>query len=159
MEITQLMSAMNWIEDDHQLVVDKLRALQQALGCLREPGSDAARFLRRLQTFNQAIAARFSAHVAQQEVHVLPYLQNNLPDEPGLVATLREEHEKIKSKLGEWDSCLKVALQLESVPHAVLLDILAYGWEVWELLDRHAHRETTALGRCFGRFLQAVPGM
>ena len=35
----------------------------------------------------------------------------------------------------------------------VLRDLLAYGWELWELLDNHAHAETQAVHQCVAQSL------
>jgi hemerythrin-like domain-containing protein len=160
MEISQLMSAMNMVETDHQLVVEKLQLLKDALGCLMDSERNATSLVKRIYELSKVIASRFSTHVAQQEIRLLPFLVQNLPEEPGLVATLRNEHERIERKSAELSNCLKVALELEEkLPHAVLWDVMTYGWELWELLDGHAHRETAAIRRCFAKFVQTIPGM
>ena len=34
-------------------------------------------------------------------------------------------------------------------------DLLSFGWELWDLLDHHAHAETYAVQRCLDRLLPA----
>jgi hypothetical protein len=157
MEISQLMSAMNMVETDHQLVVEKLQLLKDALGCLMDSDRNPASVVKRIDELSKVIASRFSAHVAQQEIRLFPFLLQNLPEEPDLVAALRKEHEGIEQKSAELSNCLKLALELEEkLPHAVLWDVMTYGWDLWELLDGHAHRETAAIRRCFAKFVQTM---
>jgi hemerythrin-like domain-containing protein len=160
MEINELMSAMSLVETNHRLILEKLELVKESLGCLMKPEITRAPVIQKFQDLVQAIAARFSAHLAQQEVQLFPFLLKHLPEEPDLVSDLRKEHDQIEHKMEEMSNCLKVALELEeNVPHAVLWDIATYGWELWELLDSHAHRETRAVRQCFSKFLQTVPGM
>jgi acetyl esterase/lipase len=45
-------------------------------------------------------------------------------------------------------NCLGVADELEGeFPRMVLRDLLAYGWDLWDLLDDHARTETRAVQR------------
>jgi hypothetical protein len=39
----------------------------------------------------------------------------------------------------------------------VLRDLLTYAWELWELLDRHAHAETQGIHECLERHLHDHP--
>ena len=62
---------------------------------------------------------------------------------------LRREHAEIRRKREELDNCLALAGELEDgLPKRVLRDLLTYGWELWELLDNHAHTETQAVHQC-----------
>ncbi len=77
---------------------------------------------------------------------------------PELVALLRAEHSEILRKREELGNCLEVAGGLEDrLPRAVVRDLLGYGWELWELLDHHAHAETRAVHRCLARSLLGEP--
>jgi hypothetical protein len=37
-------------------------------------------------------------------------------------------------------------------PGDALLDLLAHGWDLWDVLDEHARLETDAVGQCLDRF-------
>jgi hypothetical protein len=75
-------------------------------------------------------------------------LERHQPGGPELVARLRREHAEIRRRCEELGDCLEVAGELEGAfPRAVLRDLLAYGWDLWELLDDHARTETRAVHR------------
>jgi hypothetical protein len=49
-----------------------------------------------------------------------------------------------------------VAAELgDELPAAVVNDLLVFGWELWDILDHHAHAETYAVQRCLARSLPA----
>jgi hypothetical protein len=82
-------------------------------------------------------------------------LKSTSPDGPELVACLRREHEELRRKREEFGNCLELAIELEGgLTKTVLRDLLGYGWDLWDLLDKHAHVETRALHQYLARSLR-----
>ena len=80
------------------------------------------------------------------------------PEGADLVSRLRLDHEEIRQKREEFGNCVLVALDLEdTLPQAVVRDLLIDGWDLWSLLDRHAHVETQSLQECIVRYFQDEP--
>jgi hypothetical protein len=87
-------------------------------------------------------------------------LEQQKPDGAELVGRLRLEHEEIRHKREEFGNCLQVASDLEErLPRAVVRDLLIDGWDLWEILDKHAYVETQAVQQCVARYLrdESVP--
>jgi hemerythrin-like domain-containing protein len=156
MDISELMEVMNTVEEDHRQVLEKLQALQEGLGGLTGTARSRQLALLRLSEVNDLLANRFAEHALEEETALFPFLARNLPDEPDLVDSLRQEHEEIAGKREEFGDCLAMAQELG---HGLTREIIASGWELLDLLDRHAQRETQAVQKCFARYLQTVPGM
>jgi hemerythrin-like domain-containing protein len=161
MNASESMAALGTVEQDHRLVLDKVQALKEAIGFLVEPeGTDLRRALDRLKALERFFATQFAAHMEEEEQTLFPFLQRHDPDSSEVVAQLRREHADIRRQLEEFGNCLAVAGELEDeLPRAVLRDLLADGWRLWEALDSHAHDETRAVHRCVGRALigEAAP--
>jgi len=155
MNANQFLAALNTVEQDHCLVLDKMRALKDAVGCLLDPeGTDPRQVVERLRDLNDYFATQFASHMEEEETTLFPLLEQQEQGGPELVAHLRAEHGEILRKREELGNCLEVAGGMEArLPRAVLRDLLGYGWELWELLDHHAHAETRAVHRCLARSL------
>jgi hypothetical protein len=154
MNAAQARAALATVEQDHQLVLDKMRALKDAMSGLLEPEStEAGRVLDRLREIDEYFATHFAAHLEEEETTLFPFLERQDPAGAALVASLRHEHAQIRRKREEFGTCLGVAGELEDgPPERVLRDLLFYGWDLWDALDQHAHAETRALHQCiFGR--------
>jgi hemerythrin-like domain-containing protein len=156
MNRTELMGALHTVEQDHRLVLDNVEALKDTVGSLLEPeGEDRQRVLGKLQEINAYFATQFEAHLEEEETTLFPLLEQQPPDGPELVARLRQEHEQIRNRRKEFGDSLEFALELEDgLTRAVLRDLLTYGLDLWELLDKHAHVETQAVHQCVARYLQ-----
>ena len=150
-------AALNTVEEDHRLVLEKMRALREAISWLISPGGPGRRrALDRLREVHDYFATHFAAHLLEEETTLFPYLRRCLPDGPDLVARLQAEHAEIRRKREEFGNCLDVAAELgDGLPSAVVNDLLVFGWELWDLLDHHAHAETYAVQRCVARPLPA----
>ena len=150
MNAAELTAALATVEQDHQLVLDQVQALKDAVTALLEPEvGDLPGVLDRLRQSNAFFATHLEAHLDEEEVTLFPLLEQLRPEGAELVARLRREHEMVRSKREEFDSCLHVALELEgAVTRTVIWDLLVYGWELWEILDRHAHDETRGVHQC-----------
>jgi Hemerythrin HHE cation binding domain len=157
MNAAELVAALNTVEQDHRLVLDKVQALKEAVCCLVDPeGAGLRRALDRLRDLNDYFATQFAVHLDEEETTLFPLLERHRPAGADLVGRLRAEHAEILRKREELDNCLEVASDLEdALPRALVRDLLAYGWELWDLLDNHAHAETRAVHECIGVL---VPG-
>jgi hemerythrin-like domain-containing protein len=149
MNAADLLPALNTVEQDHRLVLDNVRALKEAASYLLDPGGiDPRQALDRLHKLHRYFTTQFTAHAEEEETTLFPLLAQHQPEGPELVARLRREHVEIRRRCEELGNCLGVADELEGeFPRRVLRDLLAYGWDLWELLDDHARTETRAVHR------------
>jgi hemerythrin-like domain-containing protein len=160
MNAAQFQAALNTVEQDHQAVLDNVQSLKETVCLLLDPDSkDSARVLDRLREIQAYLATQFEAHMEEEETTLFPLLERYKPEGTQLVARLRREHDEIRRKRQELADCLEVAQGLEGgTPHMVILDVLGYGWDLWERLDTHAHAESGALHECLTQSLpHAVP--
>src|SRR5579864_5225880 len=130
MNATDLLPALNTVEQDHRLVLDKMRALKETACYLLDPGDTTPRqVLERLRGLHDYFATQFTAHLEEEEKTLFPLLEQHQPGGPELVARLRREHGEIRRRCEELGNCLEVADGLEDeFPRMVLRDLLAYGW-------------------------------
>jgi hypothetical protein len=142
-----ILAALKTVEQDHQMVLDKVQALRQAVEeLIHLNGGSAGRLLKQLQEIHAYFATQFEAHMEEEETTLLPLLETGASDGPALVARLRQEHEEIRRMRTDFGNCLDVAGQLaDRVPRTVLRELMTYAWELWDLLDRHAYNETRAV--------------
>jgi hypothetical protein len=149
MNAADLLPALNTVEQDHRLVLDRMRALKETAGYLLDPGAtDPRQVLDRLRELHDYFTTQFTAHLEEEETTLFPLLERHQTGGPELVARLRREHAEIRRGCEELGNCLEVADELEGeFPPRVLRDLLAYGWDLWELLDDHARTETQAVHR------------
>jgi iron-sulfur cluster repair protein YtfE (RIC family) len=155
MNATAFMAALNTVEQDHRVVLDNIQTLKDAVSRLLGAGdTDPTRILDQLREITTYFATQFEAHMEEEETTLFPVLDQHKPEGPDLVARLRQEHADIRRKREEFENCLQVADGLEGgAPKMVLVDLLAYGWDLWEFLDNHAHAETRAVHECLARSL------
>jgi hemerythrin-like domain-containing protein len=153
MSAAELRAALDTVEQDHQLVLDKMQALKEVVRLLDPAPPGPRRTLERLRDLHAYFVTQFASHLEQEEVALFPLLERDEGEGPELVARLRREHEEIRRRLKEFGDCLEIALAVDGPPPAVRRDLLTYGWDFWELLDNHAHVETRAVGRCVARSL------
>jgi hypothetical protein len=152
MNNTAVRAALGTVEQDHQMVLEKVQALKGAVCSLLDPEDmDPERVLAQLRDSDHYFATLFLSHMDDEETTLFPLFEECRPDGPELVGRLRLEHTEIRRKREEFGSCLEVAAGLDDLPRAVWRDLLTYGWELWELLDSHAHLETRALHQCLTR--------
>jgi iron-sulfur cluster repair protein YtfE (RIC family) len=155
MNATSFQAALDTVEQDHRMVLDKMQALKDVVSCVLNPeDTNPHQILERLQGLNDYFATQFASHMEEEETTLFPLLEQQGAGGSELVAHLRAEHGEILRKREELGNCLAVASGLEDhLPRAVLRDLLGYAWELWELLDHHAHAETRAVHRCLARSL------
>lgn len=85
----------------------------------------------------------------EEETGLFPFLERYRPGGADLVARLRQEHAQIRRMRAEFSNCLALALDLDDeLPRMVIRDLLTYGWDLWEVVDQHAHAETQAVHQC-----------
>jgi hemerythrin-like domain-containing protein len=144
-----LLPALNTVEQDHRLVLDRIRDLKETASYFLDSGGRPPRqVIDRLRGLHDFFATQFTAHMQEEEKTLFPLLEQHQPEGPELVARLRREHGEIRRRCEELGKCLEVADELEDeFPRMVLRDLLAYGWDLWELLDDHARTETRAVHR------------
>jgi hypothetical protein len=151
MNLNQFIAVLRVVEDDHQLVVEKVQALRKALTCLMETGEPQPRqVIAKLQKVNDFLGTRFASHLEEEERTLFPFLEQSLPGGASLVTRLELDHAAIVHKQQEFANCLQIATELldDGLTRAVLLDLLTFGLELCELLDAHAHSETQAIRQC-----------
>jgi hypothetical protein len=158
MNADEVLFALSLVEEDHQLVLDKVQALKGAVSHVLAPtAADARRVLDQLRGAHEYFATHFEVHMRDEEVGLLPLLEQQ-PGGVEVVARLRQDHAEIRRRREDFGNCLQVAAELgDGITRAVARDLLAYGWELWELLDRHAHTETVAVCQCVGRLALEAP--
>jgi hemerythrin-like domain-containing protein len=156
MNAAQFEAVLKTVEEDHQMVLDKMQALKDVVHCLLEPKQvNAPQLLTRFQEIHDYFATQFEAHLDEEDTTLFPLLEQSGSAEAELVGRLRDEHDQIRRKRAELSDCLHIARELEdALPEQVMLDLLAYGWGLWDLLDRHAHEETRAVQDHLTRFLR-----
>jgi hypothetical protein len=156
MNAAAFVATLNTVEQDHQLVLGKMQAMRQAVGLLFDPpGGDVRPALGRLRQLNAYFAVHFMDHLQEEEKTLFPLLEQCEPDGPDVVARLRREHVEIQERHEQFSTCLELADGLTGgPPRAVVRDLLWYGWDLWEVLDNHAHAETREVRRCMTRAVQ-----
>jgi hypothetical protein len=152
MNADELLFALSVVEEDHQLVLDKIQGLKEAVSYAVDPvAADPLLVLGQLWGAHRYFGSHFESHLEQEEEGLFPLLERQ-PGGAEVVARLRQEHAVIRRRREAFGNCLHVAAELgDGIPPAVVRDLLAYGWELWELLDRHAHAETVAVQQCLRR--------
>jgi iron-sulfur cluster repair protein YtfE (RIC family) len=156
MNATEFTAALNTLEKDHELVLEKMRTLKETVARLLSPGDlNAAKELRRLKELDAFFAIELMTHMDEEEITLFPLLEHHHVEGAILAGRLRQEHEEIRRKLDEFNKSLGVALDLQDrLPRAVLWDLVVDGWELWELLDQHARLETDAVRQCVTRYFR-----
>jgi iron-sulfur cluster repair protein YtfE (RIC family) len=156
MNAAGIMAALNTVEQDHRLMLDQVQALKETVCRLVEPEVDTAQVLRQLREIGAYLATELETHMEEEETTLFPLLEWQGAEGSETAAGLRREHDEIRRRRAEFDRCLSVATDLEDgPPRMVLWDLVEYGWDLWEYLDRHAHTETQAVRRCATRFARA----
>ena len=156
MNLTAFKAALDTVEQDHQLVLDKVQALKELVSGLLAPEDfDARQVLERLRDLEAFFATVLANHMDEEETTLFPLLEQYHDGGPALVTRLRGEHDEIRRLLAAFNNSLGVALDLQDgLPRAVLWDLLVDGWELWELLDKHAHAETESMRQCLFHYFR-----
>jgi hemerythrin-like domain-containing protein len=157
MNVNGVMAALNTVEQDHRLVLDRLQALKDTVDWLMSRTEKEAREgLLRLSEINKYFATEFACHMAEEEQTLFPLLEQHHPEGRELVARLRSEHDAIRHRCRELDDSVQIAIELEDgLRRAVLRDVYVYGWWLWEVLDDHARTETQAIHQCLESSMQS----
>ena len=150
-----LAAALETVEQDHQLVLDRVQALKEMVAALMAPEDlDAPRVFGRLRELDNYFVTQFATHMDGEEKTLFPLLEQLPPEGTALAERLRQEHTTLRRKLDEFNGALEIAVALQDrPPRAVLRDLLTYAWDLWEQLDRHAHDETQCVHACLDRHL------
>jgi hemerythrin-like domain-containing protein len=153
MDIAEYVAAIDTLEQDHELVLDRMQTLKEILGCLMQPsGINAPQVFGRLRELSDFFSTQLTIHMDEEEKTLFPLLEKCSPEQSPVVKQLREEHEMFRRKMAEFESSLAVAQDLQDRPPAVVLrDLLIDASELWELLDKHAHTETKAVHACLNQ--------
>lgn len=149
--LDHLFAALRIVEQDHQLVVEKAQALRSALAYLRETGDrQAPQVIGNLRRLNEFFESHLAAHMEDEERTLYPLLENSMVEGSALVDQLTAEHTAIVTKYREFADCLQIAAEVgeDGLAHSVVLDLLAFGLDLWEALDAHARTETQAIRQC-----------
>jgi hypothetical protein len=147
-----IVAALNTVEQDHELVLEKVRLLKEAVtGLCQGVDAELPAILQRLRESDDFFATRFAAHLHEEDETLFPLLEQQ-PDGQPLVARLRADHDRILEKREAFGNCLTIAADLDNVlPRAVLRDVISCGWDLLDMLDKHAHLETQAVRQCLAR--------
>jgi hemerythrin-like domain-containing protein len=161
MDATAFVEVYNTLEQDHELVLDRVRALREMVAALMSPGRiDAPAVFARLSELEKFFVTQFLTHLDEEEKTLFPLLEQVLPEGGALAKRLRDEHDELRRKLDDFSNCLSVAIELQDQPpEAVLEDLLIYCWDLWELLDQHAHVETRSVNDCLKQILKSGKSM
>src|SRR5262245_34784630 len=156
MDATAFARALETVEQDHQLLVDRVQALRQLVVTLMTPEEIyAPRVFGRLRELDNYFTTQFLTHLDEEEQTLFPLLEQFPPEGSALTEQLRQEHQELRRKLADFDSCLTIAIELQDrPPQAVVEDLLVYTWDLWELLDDHARAETQGIHECLDRALK-----
>ena len=149
------------LEQDHELVLDRVQALREMVLVLMDPDNlDAPRVFARLRELDNYFSTQLVTHMEEEETTLFPLLESFPPEGPALSNRLGHEHDELRRKLEEFSSCLTIALELQDrPPTTVIEDLLVYTWDLWELLDQHAYEETHGLNECLKRAMKAGKAM
>jgi hemerythrin-like domain-containing protein len=160
MGVLEVAAALTTVEQDHQLVVDRVQALQEMVAALMSPTEiDAPKVFGRLLELDNFFVTQFAIHMDEEEKTLFPLLEQFAPDGPALAERLRQEHRTLRNKLDDFSNCLAVAIELQDrPPRVVLRDLLTYAWDLWSALDKHAHAETQGIQECLERHLRDDAG-
>ncbi len=153
MNATEVLAALDTIEQDHRLVLERMQALKETVNCLMyQNATDIRQVLFKLREINKYFSTEFLCHSDDEDQTLFPLLEQSLPEGKSLVTRLRAEHDMIRRRCEEFDGSLQIALDLEDgLNRTVLRDVFIYGWRLWELLDDHARVETQAIQQCVER--------
>src|SRR5262249_46601417 len=114
MNAADLMAALNTVEQDHQLLLDKVQTLRELDGYLAEPAEgDVSCAVARLREIHGYFTRQMLSHMDEEETTLFPLLEQNEPGGADLVTRLRQEHEEIRHRLEDFGACLHVAGELE----------------------------------------------
>jgi iron-sulfur cluster repair protein YtfE (RIC family) len=147
MNATECMAALNTVEQDHRLVLDKMRGLKEAVSSLLEPATNWHAAVDRLDELHRFFAGTIETHMQKGEISLFPLLEKSGPGGAQAAKHLRNEHTAIRRQLEEFGEFVRVADESDDEPLKVR-DVLALGWKLWGLLDEHARRETQAVQQC-----------
>jgi hemerythrin-like domain-containing protein len=153
MNAAKVLAALDTIEQDHRLVLERVQALKEIVNCLMyQKTNDIRQALFKLREINKYFSTEFICHSDEEEQTLFPLLEQVLPEGNSLVARFRTEHNTIRRRCEELDNSVQVALDLEDgLNKTVLKDAFIYGWRLWEQLDDHARVETQAIQHCVAR--------
>lgn len=148
MNVKELTAVLNTVEQDHQLVLQKVQSLKETVNLLEPDEKKPREALQRLRNLHDYFTTQFAIHLDEEEITLFPLLERRSGSSE-LLSRLRAEHEDLRRKCERFGNDLEIAAQLEDhVPKAVVRDVLTDAWDLWELLDRHAHAETHAVQEC-----------
>jgi iron-sulfur cluster repair protein YtfE (RIC family) len=100
-------AALNTVEQDHHLVLDRVKTLKEMVAYLREPKDlDASRIFGRLRELDNFFVKQFTIHMGEEEKTLFPLLEQHQPEGAALAGRLRQEHQTLRRKLDEFASCL-----------------------------------------------------
>jgi hemerythrin-like domain-containing protein len=114
MNAAELKAAVDTVEQDHELVLEKLKALKDTIYCLLEPAkTTSGEMVDELVEFNKYFATKFESHLDEEETTLFPLLEKHTSTGPEIVARLRQQHKEIRRKRQEFEDCLESAARQE----------------------------------------------
>ena len=118
MDVTGVLAALNTVEQDHRLVLERMQALKDSVEWLMHRTSeDARQTLLQLREINKYFATEFICHLEEEEQTLFPLVEQCNPEGREQVARLRTEHDTIRRGCQELDNCLQVDGGVQDIPH------------------------------------------
>ena len=87
MPIADFVAALNTVEQDHQLLLDRMQALKEMVAALAEPENiDPPRDFGRLRDLDKYFITQFTTHMDEEEKTLFPLLEQFPPEGVALAA-------------------------------------------------------------------------
>ena len=145
------MAVLKTVEDEHQVLLEKVQALRTGLGSLRDARAfQSQQTIQTLQSLGSYFTTSLALHLHDDEQRLLPLLEQSGAEGVSLMEVVKKDHAAILAKLEVFADCLEVAAELDDgdLSRTALVDLTIFGTELCDLLDVHIRREMQAICDC-----------
>lgn len=108
------------VKEDPHLIVEQLRALEQAISLLREDDRDDQRTVSVLDRLRHYFLTDLLAHLQEEERDFIPAVKS-LPGGEGKAARLWREHGELRQRIADFKSALTLTAYVGAESRAALL--------------------------------------